>query len=189
MAAEHVSRMGERIREHRFNRGLTQDELARELGPKVTGAAVSRWERGQHRPSDDHLERLAQVLRVPVASFLADPPHRGKTPEIPGRNGTSPVTQLDRVEATIAELFERMELMAGGLREVRAALSRLEHGTMIPAVRHASDADLKRAEKFAKEADAIRAAEAAEAAAQETGQKRGASAGKQSAKAKKRATG
>jgi transcriptional regulator with XRE-family HTH domain len=51
--------------------GLRQHDLAVALG---TGDAmrISRWERGEHRPKDDNLLHLAQVLGRDVAWFYTD---------------------------------------------------------------------------------------------------------------------
>jgi transcriptional regulator with XRE-family HTH domain len=52
--------VGERIREGRQARGLTQAELAVLIG--VNHVAVSRWERGTHFPRWDMRTKLAKVL-------------------------------------------------------------------------------------------------------------------------------
>lgn len=51
--------------------GLTQHELAVALG-RGNAMAVSRWERGEHRPSDENLVALTAVLRRDVAWFYTD---------------------------------------------------------------------------------------------------------------------
>ena len=61
-------RIGSRLREARKTRGLTVAELARRAGMKRPN--LSRLEHGRHRPSLDTLERLAEVLGIPVASLL-----------------------------------------------------------------------------------------------------------------------
>jgi transcriptional regulator with XRE-family HTH domain len=93
MAAEHVERIGKRIRQRRLelkrDKGdeYTQDGVARQIGGKTTGTAVSRWERALHQPSGKNLEDLARVLEVDVAYFYAAPvddePERGgETPDL-----------------------------------------------------------------------------------------------------------
>lgn len=59
------------IRSARAALGLTQREVALKLG---TGdvMAVSRWERGEHKPNDANLIALAGVLGKPVAWFYTD---------------------------------------------------------------------------------------------------------------------
>jgi Zn-dependent peptidase ImmA (M78 family)/transcriptional regulator with XRE-family HTH domain len=62
-----------RLTQARNLAGKTKKWLADELG--VTPAAVSQYEMGTHRPRPEVLPRLAQVLDVPLAFFLAGRPH------------------------------------------------------------------------------------------------------------------
>lgn len=50
---------GARIRQ---NAGVTQAQLARELG--VDPVSISRWERGERAPRDQMAARYARVLRT-----------------------------------------------------------------------------------------------------------------------------
>jgi transcriptional regulator with XRE-family HTH domain len=52
--------------------GFTQHGLAVALG-RGDNMTVSRWERGEHKPSDENLVALAEILGVSVASFFSDP--------------------------------------------------------------------------------------------------------------------
>lgn len=63
--------VGENIRSARAALDLTQREVALRLG---TGdvMAVSRWERGEHKPNDANLVALADVLGRSVAWFYTD---------------------------------------------------------------------------------------------------------------------
>ena len=54
------------ISQKRKERGLTQAELGEMLG--ISGKAVSKWERGLSKPCDEHLERLIDLLGLPVDS-------------------------------------------------------------------------------------------------------------------------
>lgn len=51
--------------------GMTQHELAVALG-RGDAMTVSRWERGEHRPSDEYLIALADVFGLSVADFFSD---------------------------------------------------------------------------------------------------------------------
>lgn len=112
MAREHVERLGQRIRERRLAMGLTQSQVAREMPPKVDSTAISRWERGEHKPSDDYLEKLADVLQTTMSKLLVDPPV-GETPDLLGR------TQLDRIE----QKLDRTQNEAAAIRVELATLS------------------------------------------------------------------
>lgn len=59
-----------RLRLARELRGLTQVQLAREVG-SVTAASVSQFENGHTKPAAATLRRLAVALRVPPAFFAA----------------------------------------------------------------------------------------------------------------------
>lgn len=54
------------ILQKRKERGLTQAELGAMLG--TSGKAVSKWERGLSKPCDEHLDKLIDLLGLPVDS-------------------------------------------------------------------------------------------------------------------------
>ena len=54
------------ISQKRKERGLTQAELGALLG--ISGKAVSKWERGLSKPCEEHLDRLVDLLGLPVDS-------------------------------------------------------------------------------------------------------------------------
>ncbi len=54
------------ILQKRKERGLTQAELGAMLG--ISGKAVSKWERGLSKPCDEHLDKLIDLLGLPVDS-------------------------------------------------------------------------------------------------------------------------
>lgn len=54
------------ISQKRKERGLTQADLGAMLG--ISGKAVSKWERGLSKPCEEHLERLIDLLGLPVDS-------------------------------------------------------------------------------------------------------------------------
>ena len=56
------------ISQKRKERGLTQAELGAMLG--ISGKAVSKWERGLSKPCGKHLERLIDLLGLPVESTV-----------------------------------------------------------------------------------------------------------------------
>lgn len=74
VAAEHVERIGARIRKRREELGLSRGKLVEKMQGKVTENDLYRWERGQHRPSDDTLSDLAKALEVDVSYFLVEEP-------------------------------------------------------------------------------------------------------------------
>lgn len=67
--------MGEKIRQLRKEKGLTQDALAEALG--ISRQAVAKWESGQSAPATENLLKLAALLEVPLevlAGPAAQPP-------------------------------------------------------------------------------------------------------------------
>ena len=60
--------IGDRIREARQKLGLTQAELARQVG--VTSQTVWSWEAGRVKPTHEHLEELAFRCQVSTAWIL-----------------------------------------------------------------------------------------------------------------------
>ena len=61
--------IGERIREARTAKGLTQEQLAGKLG--VSAPAVNKWERGNSYPDITLLPVLARTLRVDLNTLLS----------------------------------------------------------------------------------------------------------------------
>ena len=121
--AQLKTNIGGRIQELRVERKRrdpkwTQDYLAREIDPKLTGTQVSRWERGEVRPSDRRLERLAEIFNVTVADLLAGP--------LDGRAPTS--TSLEEIEQ-LSELDpETRERMMTHIRNSITAVTQSRDG-------------------------------------------------------------
>jgi transcriptional regulator with XRE-family HTH domain len=69
---EIVARFGQRLRELRLARGMSQAELARQA--EVTTNYISRLEGGGAAPGIDLVARLAVALGVPVADLLPTTP-------------------------------------------------------------------------------------------------------------------
>jgi transcriptional regulator with XRE-family HTH domain len=63
--------IGQRVRTLRLQRGLSQTELGKLIS--VTFQQVQKYEKGTNRISAGRLQRIAEVLSVPVAFFFAAP--------------------------------------------------------------------------------------------------------------------
>lgn len=124
--------MGQRIKMIRLARGLSQAQLARDIG--VTYQQVQKYERGSDRISATRLYRIAAVLRTPVAVFFdglagpegaVDPQH---TPDV--------LDDMHRLLADpngreLAQNFPRLDARARAqvgalIRAVTAADGRIE---------------------------------------------------------------
>ena len=60
--------LGERLKQLRKGKGITQSALAEELG--ITQQAVGKWETGRSSPDPDMLLRLAEYFCVSIDSLL-----------------------------------------------------------------------------------------------------------------------
>jgi len=63
------SRIGQRIRQAREQKGYTVQQLAERSGIKRPN--LSRLEHGRHQPSLETLERIAEALEIPVVKLIA----------------------------------------------------------------------------------------------------------------------
>lgn len=67
--------LGRRLRAARLAKGWTQAELGQRLlgldDPNTAAPRISRYERGMHSPDLDTIERLAELLDLPAAYFVA----------------------------------------------------------------------------------------------------------------------
>lgn len=67
---QEAATVGSRLRELRKRRGLTQSELARQIG--IQQSDLSRMEKGEYRVSLDNLFRILAVFEMDIAEFFAD---------------------------------------------------------------------------------------------------------------------
>lgn len=88
--------VGRRLRTFRLQKGLSQEKLADQLG--VTFQQVQKYEKGTNRIAAGRLQRIAEILEIPITEFFA--PQRGA--------GNAP-----------SEIFELLDT-AAALRLVRA---------------------------------------------------------------------
>jgi len=64
-------RVGKRLRKIRRNLDITQEQLAEAVG--VTAESISNIERGKTAPSFETMEKIAEVLKVPVRDLFDFP--------------------------------------------------------------------------------------------------------------------
>ncbi len=63
---------GERIRQEREKRKLSQEDLAEQM--EVSRQAVSKWESGRSRPTKEKLERLSALFELPPEAWAEEMP-------------------------------------------------------------------------------------------------------------------
>jgi transcriptional regulator with XRE-family HTH domain len=69
--------IGQRIKEEREKRGLSQETLAAKLG--LAANTISRWETATYKPRVHELDRLASELKISILDLL--PPQDGELGE------------------------------------------------------------------------------------------------------------
>ena len=65
--------VGRRVRSFRLQKGLSQEKLADQLG--VTFQQVQKYEKGTNRIAAGRLQRIAEILEIPITEFFL--PQRG----------------------------------------------------------------------------------------------------------------
>ena len=60
--------IGQMIRDARIRKGMTQADLADNIG--VSQGAVGQWEQGMTIPRPKHIVRLSTLLDIPVEELL-----------------------------------------------------------------------------------------------------------------------
>jgi transcriptional regulator with XRE-family HTH domain len=63
------SQVGESIRAHRLIAGLSQNDLAKQLG--VSFQQVQKYEKGANRIGAGRLPRIAELLNIPIGALFA----------------------------------------------------------------------------------------------------------------------
>lgn len=60
-----MTTIGERIKQLRIERGITAEEIMREM--RMSSATIWRWESGKHVPPPARIYQLAEILRTSPA--------------------------------------------------------------------------------------------------------------------------
>ncbi len=65
---------GTRLKQARQQSGLSQKQLGLEIGidPATASPRINQYENNRHRPGDQTVAKLAEVLEVPIAFFHAE---------------------------------------------------------------------------------------------------------------------
>jgi len=103
-----VAEIGGRLRELRKDRGLTQAELARQIG--IQQSDLSRMEKGEYRVSLDNLFKILGVFDLDLADFFGDDAKTSEAAQQP----------LSRNDMSVLHMMR--ELSPGGRAEVQEFL-------------------------------------------------------------------
>jgi transcriptional regulator with XRE-family HTH domain len=98
-------RVGGRLRTARRAAGLTQKELAAELG--VEAVTVSRWERGVTTPTLPRLRRVAELTQTTVSDLVRAPD-----------TASAHAVELAALREELAETRELVDRVARALEEL-----------------------------------------------------------------------
>ena len=90
---------GERLKEGRVFRKMTQNELARELD--VSKQAVSQYETGVNLPKIEVMEKIYEVLDLPCEYFMKEVDYHITTPVFFRKLKTAVKKEHDSFEVTI----------------------------------------------------------------------------------------
>ena len=98
------------IQKERKAKGLTQEQLAEELG--VSRQAVSKWESGQSIPDVDKLAALSRFFGVTADSLLGGPAHSSppNPAPLPEEAGTEQCPLADRGQQAKRQPFYWFQL-------------------------------------------------------------------------------
>ena len=87
--------LSDNIKNLRKQKGYTQETLAQALN--IVRQTVSKWEKGYSVPDADMLEKLSEVLEVPVSDLLGKPSEAAEQ-----------ASELEKISAQLAILNEQM---------------------------------------------------------------------------------
>lgn len=98
-----VASVGRRLRQLRKERGLTQSDLARQIG--IQQSDLSRMEKGEYRVSLDNLVKILAVFGIDLAAFFA------------GEERARPTAALSQDDMQLLQTLRQLSVEAR--REVR----------------------------------------------------------------------
>jgi transcriptional regulator with XRE-family HTH domain/anti-sigma regulatory factor (Ser/Thr protein kinase) len=141
-----VVSLGERLRQRREERGISQAQAARELD--VARTAYRLWEMEAAKPAPDRWRLIARWLGVSVATMLLaedliDPSEAVQAEELAGQSGVTGLewddlgarhlgSYFQQERGTIADLTRHGSLSASDSRRLGDVLSRVESTALEP---------------------------------------------------------
>ena len=116
--------VGSRVRQRRMQRGMSQDELAEQLG--VTVVQVQKYEKGVNRIGAGRLHKIAGLLGAPIGTFFEV--HMGVGGAEGGPAAPDPSVFADRETIALALAFHRITRpqLRRALIELARAVARLD---------------------------------------------------------------
>jgi transcriptional regulator with XRE-family HTH domain len=123
-----VAAIGSRLRKLRKERGLTQAELARQIG--IQQSDLSRMEKGEYRVSLDNLFKILGAFDLDLADFFGDDHHAAARNQQPLSRGDMKILHLLRELSPQgrAEVQEFLEFKLRKERQERRSLGTRRRG-------------------------------------------------------------
>lgn len=117
-----VAAVGSRLRKLRKERGVTQADLARQIG--IQQSDLSRMEKGEYRVSLDTLFKILAVFNLDLAHFFGDQPTKAEEQQPLSQHDMQILHQLrDLSPAARAEVQEFLEFKLRKERQERRTLT------------------------------------------------------------------
>ncbi len=128
LSSPQVAAVGSRLRKLRTERGLTQADLARQIG--IQQSDLSRMEKGEYRVSLDKLFKILAVFDLDLADFFGDQPAKAEEQQPLSQQDMQILHQLRELSPQArAEVQEFLEFKLRKERQERRTLtSRLRSG-------------------------------------------------------------
>jgi transcriptional regulator with XRE-family HTH domain len=122
LGSPQVAAVGSRLRKLRKDRGITQADLARQIG--IQQSDLSRMEKGEYRVALDKLFKILAVFDLDLASFFGDQPAMSKPQQPLSREDMQILHHLrDLSPEGRAEVQEYIEFKLRKERQERRALT------------------------------------------------------------------
>ena len=126
--------LGRIIAQHRRELGLTQQELADQMG--VTDKAVSKWERDLSCPDVHSLPHLAEVLQVSLEELM------GSQPQLAGKKVSIPAVAATALKAVALAMGIAVAVLSTlGALDTRSGMFMLGLGLAALALRALTDGE------------------------------------------------
>lgn len=114
-------KIGERIRRIRAGKGLSQANIAEDLG--ITSGAYAKIERGETDASSSRLMKIAEVLEVNVIDFFEDVA-ANKFMEEKNPYGFATKEEVNNLNKNIQSLLREFEKLKSELNQKKSAESK-----------------------------------------------------------------
>ena len=136
--------VGKRVKQLRWLKGMTQQQLAKKVGVKFQ--QVQKYETGANRVSASRLWQLCEALEVPVSFFFEGIATGGKKGSTPGLEGNDLLNERDALELVRAYYSMHSDLRRYFL-DLAKAIPRYGDAPVLPTKRPKGSKALPKSKK------------------------------------------